>query len=161
MVVASIRFAKIRFNRIHPPKEDPQCKFWAPPNLGLPCRKRLVTGGMLVPEKIAGQGEQELGVPVKFLDCFIVLFLKTPVPRFTVLISGFSFLLLHLPCKWSHRRHSAVTNFMSSFEVLFNSRNIWLTCGLYSYGKYLLAICRYCYSTPPIWRRNSAYALRH
>ena len=54
---------------------------------------------MLVPETIAGQGEQELGVPVKFLDRFIVLFLKTPVPRFMVLISRFSFLLLHLPCK--------------------------------------------------------------
>jgi len=54
---------------------------------------------MLVPETIAGQREQELGVPVKFLDRFIVLFLKTPVPRFTVLISRFSFLLLHLPFK--------------------------------------------------------------
>ena len=45
---------------------------------------------MLVPETIAGQREQELGVPVKFLDRFIVLFLKTPVPRFTVFLSAFT-----------------------------------------------------------------------
>lgn len=161
MVVASIQFAKIRFNRIHPPKEDPQCKFRAPPHLGLPCRKRLVTGGMLVPGTIGRAGGTGAWDACQISGSLYRSFFKTPVPRFTVLVSRFSFLLLHLPCKWSHRRHSAVTNFMSSFEVLFNSRNIWLTCGLYSYGKYLLAICRYCYSTPPIWRRNSAYALRH
>lgn len=76
-------------------------------------------------------------------------------------IPWYSFLLLRRLCTWSHRRHSVVPNFMSSFEVLFNSGNIWLTGGLCSYGKYFSVICRYCYSTPPIWRRNSAYALRH
>lgn len=77
MVVASIQFAKIRFNRIHPPKEDPQCKFRAPPHLGLPCRKRLVTQEECwFLRQLAGQGEQELGMPVKFLGRFIVLFLK-------------------------------------------------------------------------------------
>lgn len=159
-----VKFAKVKYNQIYPSKEGPQNKFQVPRNLGLPClsgRKRLVGGGMLVVTEniVRAVGTGAWGTS-QVSGCLLIPFLKHHF-----LGSHFSyhdaFLLLHLLCKWSHRRHSAVTNFMSRFEVLFNSRNIWLTCGLCSYGKYLLVICRYCYSTPPIWKRNSAYALRH
>lgn len=162
--MSSVKFAKVRSNQIHHPKRALKISFrphttWVCP-VWEAGRGSMAGGVPVVREH--GQGSEN-GSSEGQSNLWVVSrsFLKAQSPRLPVLISWFSFLLFYRLCKWSHRRHLAVINFMSSSEVLFNSRNIWLTCGLCSWGKYLLVICRCCYPTPPIWRRNSAYALRH
>lgn len=80
----SLKFAKVRYNGIHLPKEGPHNQFRPTHRLGLLCqggRGKLAAGGILiVTENIVTVVKMEAWLPVNFLGCFWFLFKKHNFP---------------------------------------------------------------------------------